>query len=268
MKKKPIGFITHRTALLCIAGLLILINSCTYFQSDRKNREPIEQFPEVQLPSAYLKAVQDAANPEPDEVYHDLLPISLSNTKLVRKTFDGEDYVLMVTWVGNTRYYKNTDQDGFYNTQRFDIWVTVAPELQQRCADPDFGSRDLELRLKQLLGMPPETNKKAFVEFWVRPQDLFRPCPDPEINDNSCDLNLPTGVSSAHRTWFNDYRARSYCSSQKCPDLIPYPWTQLGYTYDWGNPESEVGLSEFVIKKKSKVIINDIVPTLKYCQQH
>ena len=98
MKKVNFGFKNRPTALLCIAGLLILISSCTYFQSDRKNREPIEQCPEVQLPSAYLKAVQDAANPEPDEVYHDLLPISLSNTKLVRKTLDGEDYVLSLPW--------------------------------------------------------------------------------------------------------------------------------------------------------------------------
>ncbi len=267
MKKDPICFKNRRNALLCIAGLLIFFTGCTYFQSDRKIREPRAQCPKVVLPSAYLEAVQDAANPEPDEVYHDLLPISLSNTKLIRKTFDGEEYVLMVTWVGNASYYKTTDQDGFYNTQKFDIWVTLAPELKQRCADPDFGLRDLEMRLKQLLGMPPNTSKTEFVELWVRPQDLFRPCPDAKIDDGSCDLSLTDKVSAAHRAWFNRYRARSYCSREKCPDLVPYPWTQLGYTYDWGNPESEVGLSEFVIKQKSKVIINDIVPTLKYCQR-
>lgn len=27
-----------------------------------------------------------------------------------------------------------------------------------------------------------------------------------------------------------------------------WPWTQLGYTYDWGNPKNHVGLSEFVIR--------------------
>ena len=27
-----------------------------------------------------------------------------------------------------------------------------------------------------------------------------------------------------------------------------YPWTRLGYTYDWGNPRNLVGLSEFVLR--------------------
>jgi hypothetical protein len=30
----------------------------------------------------------------------------------------------------------------------------------------------------------------------------------------------------------------------------PYPWTSLGYTYDWGNPDNHVGLSEFVVNGK------------------
>lgn len=63
----------------------------------------------------------------------------------------------------------------------YDIWVTLAPELQTRCSDTTFGQGDLSLRLKQLLGMPPSAEETAFVEFWVRPEDLFRPCPDPEI---------------------------------------------------------------------------------------
>ncbi len=267
MKKELFYFKDRLTALLCIAGLLVLFNNCTYFQSYQRSREPIGQSPAVHLPPAYLEAVRDAANPEPDEVYGHLIPVAASNPKLVRKAFDGEEYVLMVTWVGNASYYKTTDQDGYYNTQGFDIWVTVVPELQQRCAAPDFGLRDLKLRLKQFLGMPPNTSKTEFVEFWVRPQDLFRPCPDAEINDGSCDLSLPNRVSSAHRAWFNDYRAKSYCSGEKCPDLLPYPWTQLGYTYDWGNPKTEVGLSEFVIKTNSKVKVNRIESTLKYCNR-
>jgi hypothetical protein len=267
MKKEHYYSKNRLTAWLCIAGLLILISGCTYFRSDRKVRESKKQGSTVQFPSAYLEAVRDAANPEPDEVYDRLIPVAASNTKLVRKTFDGEQYILVVTWVGNASYYKITDQDGFYHTQGFDIWVTVAPELQQQCADPEFGSRDLEPRLKQLLGMPPNTNKTDFVELWVRPQDLFRPCPDAQINDSSCGLGMPEQTSTSHRAWFNRYRAKSYCHSENCKDLVPYPWTQLGYTYDWGNPETEVGLSEFVIKQNSKVIVNDIVPNRKYCHR-
>lgn len=38
------------------------------------------------------------------------------------------------------------------------------------------------MRLKQLLGLPPTATNSYFVKFWVRPNDLFRPCPDKEIN--------------------------------------------------------------------------------------
>jgi hypothetical protein len=32
----------------------------------------------------------------------------------------------------------------------------------------------------------------------------------------------------------------------------PYPWTALGYTYDWGNPTPpHYGVSEFVINSQT-----------------
>ena len=44
-----------------------------------------------------------------------------------------------------------------------------------------------------------------------------------------------------------------------------YPWTRLGYAYDWGNPQSEVGLSEFVIKKGALVQIHAVTFIDDYC---
>ncbi len=44
-----------------------------------------------------------------------------------------------------------------------------------------------------------------------------------------------------------------------------YPWTQQGYTYDWGNPKSEVGISEFVIRKGSTVVIKSVSTLDQYC---
>ena len=32
-----------------------------------------------------------------------------------------------------------------------------------------------------------------------------------------------------------------------------YPWTRLGYTYDWADNGEEYGLSEFVVRKNSEV---------------
>ena len=52
------------------------------------------------------------------------------------------------------------------------------------------------------------------------------------------------------------------CSSEK------YPWTQLGYTYDW-NPEnkSHVGLSEFVIGENKNIVIKAIYSTNDYLEK-
>ena len=45
------------------------------------------------------------------------------------------------------------------------------------------------MRLEKLLGLPPNSGKTKFVEIWVRPQDLFRPSPDPEITDCVAELD-------------------------------------------------------------------------------
>jgi len=35
------------------------------------------------------------------------------------------------------------------------------------------------------------------VKMWVSPDDLFRPCPDPEINDSECEITYPESAYSA-----------------------------------------------------------------------
>ncbi len=70
-------------------------------------------------------------------------------------------------------------------------------------------------------------------------------------------------VSSDYITWFNDNIIYSYYPQK---DKNKYPWTRLGYTYDWGNPVNEVGLSEFIIKKDARVIVKSIQSTEDYIQ--
>jgi hypothetical protein len=99
---------------------------------------------------------------------------------------------------------------------------------------------------------------------WVSPNDLFRPSPDPEISDHEAELDFPESrryvtVSQSHRKWINDLIQTSYG-----PD--GYPWTRLGYTYDWGNPADEIGLSEFVIRSGATITVKAVTGTLGYCQ--
>jgi hypothetical protein len=115
-----------------------------------------------------------------------------------------------------------------------------------------------------LLGVPPNNGKTTFVEFWASPEDLFRPSPDPEITDQEAGLDFPQSaeyvtVDSNYIQWFNNLRNSSYGANG-------YPWTRLGYTYDWGNPFTRVGASEFVIRSGATVGVYLTATTEEYCR--
>lgn len=208
----------------------------------------------------YQSSIEEAMSPAPSKVYNNLVSIDAQNKKLTTKTINGENYILVVTWKQNIAYYEPYLDSGFYNTGAYPIWITTAPELLERMNSEK--TKNVDLRLKQLLGLPPQSVYSYFVEFWVKPQDLFRPCPDNEITDNSCELCIPEGTPTDYVTWMNDNRISRYYN---CELYDKYPWTQLGYTYDW-NPKnkSHVGLSEFVIKTDKNIEVEAIYTTEEY----
>ena len=121
-------------------------------------------------------------------------------------------------------------------------------------------------RMQAYLGLLPKSSNSMWVEFWVRPQDLFRPCPDNDITDNSCDLCLPENVEPWYREWFNQTRAHQY-GGDAYNGYRGYPWTQLGYTYDWwSTADDRIGGSEFVIKANANIVVIDKQPTKQYCK--
>jgi uncharacterized protein with beta-barrel porin domain len=125
------------------------------------------------------------------------------------------------------------------------LWATVAPELQTFLRDHDVSAADTLLRIKQLLGLP-ETHKGYYVvEFWTDTANLFRPAMNPDLTNSTTSLVFQGAMAdpgSAERLWFNSTSTTTYDANQG----MPYPWTRAGYTYDWGNPTSNVGLSEFI----------------------
>jgi len=44
-----------------------------------------------------------------------------------------------------------------------------------------------------------------------------------------------------------------------------YPCARLRYTYDWGDLDGEVGLSEFIIRAGASVEIHSVTETQDYC---
>jgi hypothetical protein len=208
----------------------------------------------------YARAVKETCKPEVKAIYTHLTRIDTSNKELIYKTIKGEEYILVLAWKQNVSFYKNDSVTGFFNTGNFPVWVTAAPDLKRRMKT--LHATDADNRLRQLLGLPPHARYSYFVEFWVRPADLFRPCPDKEINDAWCELCFPPKTDSVHINWINGNRISRYYN---CKEEDNYPWTQLGYTYDWSpDNKTHVGLSEFVIYPGRSIVVNKIYSTREY----
>jgi hypothetical protein len=240
-----------------IKTLLTCILLCAFFGSAVAQNDSI----------TYAKANLDAANPRPETIHNGLVSISKKNKDLVWKEFNGEKYVLTVSLKTDTTYYYNNSK-GFYNTTDYPVWVTAIPYIQQTCQAYTYPTvEEKKQRMFQLLGMPPNGKQNYFIEFWVKPENLQRPCPDNGIKDTKCGLKLPKKVTPEYRKWFNETRAIQYTiPNGRYPG---YPWTQLGYTYDW-NPEnkSHVGMSEFVIPEKTDCIRGKIYTVEEYCSKN
>jgi hypothetical protein len=206
----------------------------------------------------YQQAVADAAQADWSEVVDNLLAVAPQTPGLQWDT-SGTTRVLAVTWTGWTGYDALA---GTTTTLSRDVWITLVPEAKHFATVCGLQGAALTLRLEQLIGLPPGNGATRFVEMWVDPEDLFRPSADPEINDRTA---LPTwprssryvSVSAAHRAWIENLMATSYGANG-------YPWTRLGYTYDWGNPNSEHGASEYIVPAGAVVKIQGATLTADY----
>ena len=210
---------------------------------------------DAELESDYRDAVIDAQVAEPDEICCNLEAIVYYNPDLIWEGQPGDSRVLLLTWTSWDGY---NDKAGETMTVSREIWVVIPEELKDFFnQNRSLSGNNLVLRLEQLYGLPPHNGKEWFVEIWANPDDIFRPSPDPEITDYEAELDFPKWVDTQYQDWFNELKSKSYGESG-------YPWTRLGYTYDWGNPKSEIGLSEFIIMPDSTVKIQSVSGTLDY----
>jgi hypothetical protein len=256
----------------------------------------------------YTKACADAASVTPEKISKNLTAITPDNRDLTWENGVVGSRVLVVSWVDQNacNIYKcpsagcqpgDTCKEGRECQYSRDTYVTLVPELKNFFRE----SSAVPLRIAQVLGLPPSDaqNKVCFLEMWVSPKDLFRPSPDPEITDHEAETDFPSNqFSTLFRTYsatelvfadqacdpaqcsscnqwgqcgFTDYK--NFINNRKkylYTSASPYPWTALGYTYDWGNSLNHVGLSEFVVHGKkadgSKIAvgIKAVTPTAAY----
>ncbi len=204
----------------------------------------------INLDDLYKNAVADAIVSDSSEIANDLIEITENNSYLSWKQYNQKKYVLALTLTPYKDSYKVNDSTV---TSWGETWVTVVPEMRDFLKNYKYLSDDdLQLRVLQLLGMPTSDKDYVLVELWVDPDSLFRPSPDNEINDRKADLFFPKNTSQNYIKWFNDNILYSYFPLE---GGTSYPWTRLGYTYDWAPKADEQGLSEFVIKKNTKIYV-------------
>lgn len=155
------------------------------------------------------------------------------------------------------------------DTETIYTWVAPAGELRQRCnAKRDIAKRDTVLALEQILGLPPLKNPKPGHEwrvyvFDIEARDLFRPCPgglDPAAPADNPRCRLGSDIDPTLDPEFTTFLLQQWWSAHRAtvergndPEL-GYPWTGMGWTYDW-DPASKthIGVSEFVVKKHAVV---------------
>ncbi|MFL5345301.1 MAG: hypothetical protein ACJ8AT_10930 [Hyalangium sp.] len=234
-----------------LAGMAALLSLTACGDDTQEPTPPAELTCDSQT---YSTAVRDAAEPTADDIYTGLVAITPSNPKLIWNA--DKSAVRMVVWTTFTGY-----KPGDFLMTR-DVFVTSAPQVQELCKT--VAADQVVARVNEYLGLPPATeadNARFFVEMWVKPADMFRPCPDPEIDDATCGLTFPATATDAHKAWINNWYSTSYGFWQK----TQYPWTGLGYTYDWCNADTHVGASEFVVRSGATVTVTGQIDRATYC---
>jgi hypothetical protein len=150
--------------------------------------------------------------------------------------------------------YNNLDTGNYY------IWVSPTAQLSSMCK----GKMDPVLALQQILGLPPNQSPRpgnqwrVFI-FDVASSNVFRPCPggvdpnaqpdkprcvagdalDPKMNPEITYFMLKQSWSAHHASTVRDGLTD-----------FGYPWTGMGWTYDWDPlSKTNVGVSEFIVQR-------------------
>ncbi len=225
----------------------------------------------------YLDALEEMEIATPEAVSNSLVPITPGGP------------VTVATWIrsGQLARYKTAAGD-WVAAAPGDTWVTVAPHLQNFCkAFVQQNGNDaarLSLRLEQRLGLPPLNGKTTFLTFTIAAPDagttIFRPCASPEIDttscpvrgsaDDACSSATPPAGCERQQAFFNQQYYQSYGAAEP----TGYPWTSLGYTFDWARqkagpsgkaPFVRFGESEYVVSKGAPITIVGAETTAEFC---
>lgn len=212
-----------------ICGVLVLLTVFSGCQSKTTD-----------LNALYESAIRDATFADEDEI----LPLVSLTSEDKMTTWNEDGCVLLCTW---HRYPDSYPEGETITVEWGPVWMFTDKEIAsykdelKKCKDP-------ETRLKQLIGLPPDCDYTTFTGFWVSPENVKRPAYRTDIVSGEMTTSFDENVDTDFKEWFDGNILGSYFDGA-------YPWTRLGYTYDWADNDTEYGLTEFLVLDKAEVTV-------------
>lgn len=148
------------------------------------------------------------------------------------------------------------------------LWVTPS-DIYRPCADPEISDTTCVITLtRKNFDTTPSSDFTNGKNSWGNINSEIKIDDKGNCVENSegtlqsqVSQNYVT-VNGAHLNWMACNWKKRYQS-----DALHnrYPWTALGYTFDWANVKNPEGLSEFVSKGGTEVVFESSTPLATYC---
>ena len=191
----------------------------------------------------YRNAVRDAVLIDEDEVLP-LVNISKDDDNVI---WDGDKVLVAFMHKYPDSYPAGEEIELKWGN----VWCVSAGELYKWVQNNGKGVEDWQLRLHQVLGMPTTKDYTTITALWVDADLLYRPANVTDPNAKMAAAYQSTGdeqFDEMYKQWFDENIIWSYFDSA-------FPWTRLGYTYDWADNGRDYGLSEFLIFSGEKATV-------------
>ena len=201
----------------------------------------------------YAMAVRDAAIAEEDEIK----PLVSLTRKDPLVSWDDQGRVLLCTW----HSYPDSYPEGKTVTAAWGyIWTFTDKEIATH-AEELKRSEDAVMRMRQLISIDPNKTHSTVTGLWVDPKDVIRPAYQRDAVNGNMSVAFPEGEEDeTFKNWFDQNILSSYYYGN-------YPWTRLGYTYDWADNGKEYGMTEFLIKKDAQMEVAFTETTDEFLQR-